>query len=322
QDYTAGFDARVFKAASSDDAAELFLESADLAYVGSWLSLAGGRRDLGAFLGPGIFFGAYSTMGERWLDCAEATVPFRFFAGIPDANAQLSAPYNAFSALYVPNLFSADQSDSSGRQGLMLAQLRVKFRLGESSMDFCVNYTFGLDDYFVNAPVDEAGSLDANGAFHLGPLCLWGECAMENMTQAPGTSVAAFGGSLEVSKWCYGLLDTLVAEGQIPLDDDPDNPFTGGDPQAPALAQVPQVCWFVEVRNTLGTPTSNQRLRLFYGGAITNSVGDYTLARLANVNLSQPLGAGFGGGYKVEDMSLRATSYQAPCGIVYAGYKF
>jgi len=322
EDFTADLDARIFKPASSDDAASLFLETADVAYVGAWFTLDGGRRDLGDFLSPGSFFGAYATMGERQLDSASVTLPFRFFADIPDADAQVSAPYNALSLLYVPNLFEADQTEFDGRQGIVLGQLRVKFRVGESSSDIFVNYAYGLDDYFINSSIDEAGTVDASYAFHDGPWGLFANYAMQNLAQGTGTSVVAAGLSTDVRKWCFGLLDTVEIEGQLPLGADPDNPFTGGDPQNPGLAEPPQPCWFVEVRNKLGEKTPNDPLRLFYGGAITNSVGDYTLARLAQGSVSEPIGTGFGEGFKVEGLSLRSANYEAPSGIIYAGYEF
>lgn len=322
QSYTAEFDARIFKTASSDDAANLYMESADLSYVGSWFTVSGGRRDLTEFLGPGSFFGAYTTMGERQLDSLGITAPFGLSAEVPDADASVSAPYNAFSLLYVPNIFEADQTNFSGRQGIILGQLRVKFRVGESFSDLFINYAYGLDNYFINSSIDEAGTVDASYALHHGLWSFWADYAVQNLAQGQGTSVFAAGGSLDARKWCFGLLDTLIAEVQVPMGDDPANPFTGGNPQNPALAQAPQPCWFLELRNTLGARTPTDTLRFFYGGAITNSVGDYTLARLVNGSIGQAVGQGFGEGYKVQDMSLRSSNYQAPSGIVYAGYEF
>ncbi len=320
--FTARADLRIFKAAGSDDPAGIFLEDADVAYVGSWLSVMGGRRDLTDFLGPGRFFGAYSTMGERWLDSIGATVPFRFTADIPDADAEVAAPYNALSILYVPDLFDTAVSDFSGRQGLVLAQLKAKFRIKEDSADAMVNGTYGLADWFLNSPVDETGSLDASADFRGGGWKLWGEWAMQNLVRGSGTSVLAAGGTLGIARWTLNALRDLAVEVQIPLGSDPANPFTGGDPQDPLLGGTPSYCWFVQLRGDWGSRGGDQRLGLFYGAAVTTSVGDYTLARLANGTLNQPLGSGFGEGYRVQYMSLRASSYQAPAGIVYAGYRF
>jgi len=320
--FTADLDARIFKAASSDDSAALFLEAADLAYVGSWFTLVGGRRDLGDFMGPGSFFGAYTTMGERQLDSVAITLPFRFFADIPDADAQVSAPYNALSLLYVPNLFEAAHSEFDGRQGLVLGQLRVKFRIKKSLSDIFLNYAVGLDDYFVNSSVDEAGTAEASYAFHEGTVGCFVTYAMQNIVQGVGTSVASAGAAVDVKKWCFGLLDTLDVEGQLPLAMDPANPFTGGNPQNLDMAASPQPCWFAEARNTLGDSVAGAAMHLFYGGAITNSVGDYTFARLTAGSIISPLGGGFGEGFKVEGLSLRSPNYGAPSGIIYVGYEF
>lgn len=293
-----------------------------MAYVGPWFTLVGGRRDLGDFLSPGTFFGAYATMGERQLDSASVTLPFRFFADIPDADARVSAPYNAISFLYVPNLFEADQTQFDGRQGLLLGQLRVKFRIKKSFSDIFLNYAIGLDDYFVNSSVDEAGTVEASYAFQEGIVGCFATYAMQDIIQGAGTSVAAAGASVDIRKWSFGLLDTLEVEGQLPLAEDPANPFTGGNPQNLDLAELPEPCWFAEVRNTVGDSASRAAMQLFYGGAITNSVGDYTFARLTAGSISSPLGAGFGEGYKVEGLSLRSSNYTAPSGIIYAGYGF
>jgi hypothetical protein len=320
--YTAELDARIFKAAGSDDSADLYLEVADLAYVGPWFSLVGGRCDLGDFLSPGSFFGAYSTMGERQLDSAIVTLPFGLFADIPDAGAEVSAPYNALSFLYVPNLFDADQTEFDGRQGLILGQLRVKFRIKKSFSDIFLNYAIGLDDYFINSSIDEAGTADASYAFHEGKVGCFVNYAMQNVIQGAGTSVAAAGASIDVKKWCFGFLDTLDVEGQFPLAKDPANPFTGGNPQNPNMAGLPEPCWFAEARNTVGDKVARVAMQLFYGGAITNSVGDYTLARLTSGSISSSLGSGFGEGFRVNGLSLRSSNYVAPSGIIFVGYEF
>jgi len=78
----------------------------------------------------------------------------------------------------------------------------------------------------------------------------------------------------------------------------------------------------VKVTNRLGTDRPNQPLRLFYGGALTNAIGDYTLSRLAEGSLSVPVGDGFGVGPRVEGFAFRSSSYASLAGIVYAGYEF
>src|SRR5665213_892632 len=103
RDFTADVSTRIFKTASSDDGASLYLETAAVAYVGSWCTVAGGRRNLGDFLSPGSFFGAYTTKGERQLASVGLSLPFRLSADLPDSESQVSSPYNAVTFLYVPN---------------------------------------------------------------------------------------------------------------------------------------------------------------------------------------------------------------------------
>jgi len=324
QDFTAELNARVSKGASSDDSAFLGLETASVSYVGPWVTFSGGRRDVGTFLSPGTFFGSYSTMGERQLDSAMVTLPFRFFAEIPDADAQVTAPYNALSVFYTPNLFEADQTTYAGDQGMVIGQLRVKFDFDKISFDVIANYGQGTGDYFQYGTVNPSGTAEGSIALKYGIYSIWADYAVQSMAFFQSTQVAAGGVGFNVKKWTFGLLDTLTGEVQMPLGiGDPNNPFTGGDPQAEGSDGVtPELAWFGQVRKEFGAKSPNEPMRFFYGVAATNSVGDYTLARISQGALSVPVGQGFGLGPKVEGLALRSSSYNTAAGIVYAGYEF
>ena len=323
EDWTAELQGRLFKGASSDDQAQLGLEIAQVSYVGPWFTVAGGRRDLTNFLSPGSYFGAYPTMGERQLDSAIVTFPFRLSAEIPDADAMVNAPFNALSVLYVPNLFEADQSQYTGNQGLVLFQLRVKFRIGESSSDLMLNYSRGISDYFQYSSVNGSGGFDASYAFKYGILGWWLDFAVQSMDYPSATSVLAAGTTINTKRYVWGIVDTVTFEAQIPVGAaDPSDPFTGGDPQNTTLATSPQWSWFVQVRNKFGAQRPTDPLRFFYGGALTTSPGDYTLARLVDGTISQPVGTGFGVGPRIEGLPLRTSDYSNYAGIIYAGYEF
>jgi hypothetical protein len=320
ESFMADLSLHVFTTSSSDNSVQLYLDRAEASYHNAWLTLAGGRRQVGDFTGPGQYLGSYLTMGERELDMVSVTLPFRLFADVPDADAQVSAPYNALSFAYIPDIFSTAKAPLDGSGGIVFAQLRVKFGVSGSSSDLTVNYSRGLEDYFQFSSLSEGGGLDASYAFSYKFAKLFVEFAVQDLAQS-GTSVAMCGGSLNLSKVTFGLFESLEGEVQIPLNPSVDNPFTGGDPQDDALGQLPQYVWFVQLtKKTRHQPT--EPMHFFYGAALTNSVGDYTLARLQEGTISVPVSPGFGAAPRVENLPLLSGSYTELSGLVYAGYEF
>jgi hypothetical protein len=320
ESFMADLSLRLFTTSSSDNTVQLYLDRAEASFHTSWLTLAGGRRQVGDFSGPGQFLGAYLTMGERELDMVSATLPFRLFAEVPDAEAQVSSPYNALSLAYIPDIFSMAKAPLDGSGGIALAQLRVKFGDSVSSSDLTLNYSRGLADYFLFSTLSQGGGLDASYAFNYKFAKIFVEYAVQNLAQS-GTSVALVGASLNLSKVSFGILETLEGEYQIPLNPSVDDPFSGGDPQDDTLGQLPQRVWFVQVyRKARRQPT--EPMHFFYGAALTNSVGDYTLARLQEGTIASPVAPGYGAAPRVEDLPLQSGSYAEVSGVVYAGYEF
>jgi hypothetical protein len=306
--FMADLSLHAFATSASDNGVAFFLDRAEASWHGPWLTLAGGRREVGAYLSPSEYFGSYLTMGERTVDMASATLPFRIFADVPDADASVTAPYNAFSLVYVPNLLSAAKTTLNGYEGIVLGQLRVKFGVGGSSSDLILNYSRGLQETFLYSSLSEAGGLDGSYAFSYKFARLWGEYAIQDVAYPKSTSVQCVGLSLRIAAVTLGLFDSLEAELQLPLGDDPDNPFTGGDPQNPALAVDPQRAWFIHL--------------VHYGLALTNSVGDYTLARLREGTLSQPVGPGYGAAPRIQFLPFVSSDYAVVSGLVDVGYEF
>jgi hypothetical protein len=95
--------------------------------------------------------------------------------------------------------------------------------------------------------------------------------------------------------WYLGTFpfDGATFEVQVPVTQDPNNAFTGGNTFFPRFALLPQVTWY---------GSAKVRLRSFFlRGSITNSMGDYTFSRLSswpanllpvNIPLPVPYGPG------------------------------
>ncbi|HTB22610.1 MAG TPA: hypothetical protein VK914_07890 [bacterium] len=321
-DFLADISLDLFNTSSTDEGVDLYLERAEASWHGSWLTLSGGRRDVGDFLSPGEYFGSYLTMGERTADMVSATLPFRLFADVPDADASVTAPYNAVSVVYIPNLLSAAKTDLDGQEGVVLGQLRVRFGVAGSSSDLTLNVSRGLQDYFQYSSVSEGGGLDASYAFTYKFAQVWGEYAVQDMSFWDSTQVATAGVRLDIHKITFGLLDSLDGEYQQPLSDDPDNPFTGGYPQDPTQAQTPQGVWFVHLVHKTNARQPTQPARFFYGVALTNSMGDYTLARLREGSISEPVAPGYGAATRVGFLPFVAAAYSCIAVQADAGYEF
>lgn len=312
----------VFNTSSSDNGVYVYLDRAEASWQGPWLTLAGGRREVGAFFGPSEYFGAYSTMGQRTVDMVSATLPFRLFADVPDADATLQAPYNALSILYIPDLLSAAKTQLDGKEGLILGQVRVKFGVGSTSSDLILNYSQGLQDYFQYSTLSRGGSFDGSYAFSYKFARVWGEYAIQDFTFPQATSVATAGLRLDIHRVTLGLFSKLQGEYQIPLGTDPGDPFAGGNAQNPTLAINPQNVWFAELVHKTNDRQPTEPARFFYGAALTNSIGDYTLARLVDGSISAPVAPGYGAATRVQFLPLSASSYSQIAGTCWMGYEF
>jgi hypothetical protein len=322
ENFMADLAVHLYHTSSSDSDVTVYLDRAEASYHSAWLTLAGGRREIGAFLSPGSYFGSYLTMGERTVDMVSATLPFRLFADVPDADAQVTAPYNALSLIYIPNLFSTAKADLDGQDGIILAQLRVKFGVSGSSSDLILNYSRGLQDYFLNSSLSTGGGVDGSYSFAYGFAQVWADVAVQDLEAPSATSVAAFGLGLDIGRVTFGLFQSLDGEYQLPLGSDPNNPFTGGYPQDPTQAELPQSAWFVQLVHRTNARQPTQPARLYYGLALTNSVGDYTLSRLREGSISVPVSPGFGQAPRVEFLPFRSSDYPNVSGLAYAGYEF
>jgi len=322
QDFMADVSLHAFNTSSSDNGVYLFLDRAEASWHGPWLTLAGGRREVGAFLSPSDYFGSYLTMGERTVDMVSATLPFRLFADVPDAEASVTAPYNALSVVYIPNLLSAAKTTLNGKEGIVLGQLRVKFGVNASSSDLILNYSRGLQDYFLNSTLSDGGGVDASYAFAYKFAQVWGEYAVQDLNYPTGTSVVCAGLTLNITAMTLGLFDRLEGEYQIPLGHDPNNPFTGGYPQDVSQAESPQRAWFVHLTHKTNDRQPTQPARFYYGLALTNSVGDYTFARLREGSISQPVAPGYGVAPRISFLPFVSTNYSVIAGIVDMGYEF
>src|SRR5665213_854849 len=62
ENFMADLALHLYHTSSSDSDVTVYLDTAEPSFHSGWLTLAGGRREIGAFLSPGVYFGSYLTM--------------------------------------------------------------------------------------------------------------------------------------------------------------------------------------------------------------------------------------------------------------------
>jgi hypothetical protein len=103
---------------------------------------------------------------------------------------------------------------------------------------------------------------------------------------------------------------------QLPIENDPNNVFSGGNPFNPSLANNSTTSWYGEIRTRLKVVTVTF--------SITNNMDDFTLNRLTSANSSYVLNGPAGPGRELEksQISLLAASYNQPAFLVAVGADF
>jgi hypothetical protein len=95
-------------------------------------------------------------------------------------------------------------------------------------------------------------------------------------------------------------LDQLTLEAQVPLANNPANPFTGGNGINPSLAGLPQTAWYGKARFRIRS--------IFIDFNISNSMNDFTLARLNQTNINTPLPIPVGKGNETDGLQVPLSS--------------
>ena len=315
---------RLKKAFSNNDSLSIPVELriAKISYLESWLQFGIGRMDLSGVLSPTSFFGCYPTMGIRRLDGVGAVLPIRLAFGGENIKG-VTVPPTSISAYYFPALFSTPYVNWDGHQAYLLGQARLRVTTDDVQTNFRVNFGGSGTDYFnystVNGNTSFSFCIDSQFSKQ---YTLYGEYGVQNLSLINGTGALVLGAKAEkIGTWGSFSLDTADVEIQIPVGQDPSNAFTGGNTFFPRFALLPQIAWYGSLKLRLKS--------VFLQGSFTNSLGDYTFARLstwpsnlAPVNI--PLPVPYGPSNEVEGIRvpLLSSSYSNVAFLVNLGVEF
>ncbi len=289
---------------SSDNGVGLEIREANASLSEPWMEARLGRMDLSDLVSTTHFFGRYPLMGERRLDGFKFYLPFKFFFGVEDYKS-VSSPPTSLSFFYFPTLFSGPNANLDGSQSFFMGQARMKLNFGDLRTVVLFNLGASSSTYFHYA------SLSGNPAYSIcaeanyaKDFTLYGEYGVQDSTHPNDTNAFAFGARAEhLFTWEFLSLDQLTVEAQMPLANNPNNPFSGGNGINPSLATMPQLAWYGKARIRIRS--------IFIDFNITNSMNDFTLARLNTGNLNTPLPIPVGKGNETDGLQtpLSSTSY-------------
>ncbi len=301
---------------NSDGVDSVEVRSAKVTYLENWLQVSAGRMDLTGLVSPASFFGSYPTMGLHRLDGMSVVLPIRLSFGGEDYKG-VNAPPTAISAFYFPSLFSASYANLNGDQAFLLGQARLRVMTDDIQTTFRFNIGGSGTDYFNYSTVSGNTTLSASVDSKMGnQFTLYGEYGIQNLSIA-GTSALALGVKAEqLGTMGPFSLESFVLEVQEPLIQDPNNAFTGGNTYIPQLAQLPATTWYVGIKTRIK--------KLLIEGAFTNSMGDYTFARLSPLAVNVPVFVPYGPGNESGGLRipLLSNSYNNVAFLVHAGVEF
>lgn len=315
---TADLQVRFSKNLSTGDSAnEVDLRIAKIAYAEPWLQVSVGRMDIYPILTPMTFFGAYPDMGVHRVDGAMAVVPIYFEFGNKNDSSYSSLP-TALTFFYTPSLLEASNVILDTQQALLLTQARAKIDfLGLESI-WSANLAWTSTDYFSYSSLNGGLSLSATGDIVVDKeFSFYGEFGDQNTSIFNSTDVLGLGMKIQkIGTWGALSLDSLSFEVQLPIENDPNNVFSGGNPFNPSLANNSTTSWYGEIRTRLKVVTVTF--------SITNNMDDFTLNRLTSANSSYVLNGPAGPGRELEksQISLLAASYNQPAFLVAVGADF
>jgi hypothetical protein len=302
---------------TSDSANEVDLRIAKIAYAEPWLQVSVGRMDIYPILTPMTFFGAYPDMGVHRVDGAMAVVPVYFEFGNKNDSSYSSLP-TALTFFYTPSLLEASNIILDTQQALLLTQARAKVDFFGLESIWSANLAWTSTDYFSYSSLNGGLALSATGDIVVDKeFSFYGEFGDQNTSIFNGTDVLGLGTKIQkIGTWGVLSLDSLSFEVQLPLENDPNNVFSGGNPFNPSLANNSTASWYGEIRTRLKVVTVTF--------SITNNMDDFTLNRLTSTNSSYVLNGSAGPGRELEksQISLLAASYNQPAFLIAVGTDF
>ena len=281
----------------SDSADQVDLRLAKITYLEPWLQFSIGRFDLFPVLTPMQFFGAYSDMGIHRVDGVMVVLPLTLNFGIENYES-LNAPPLALTAFYTPSLLEASNVQLDTQQSLLITQLRARFKIMDTNTTWRLNYTWSGTDYFTDSTLNggSSGSLAVEAALDT-DVSVYGEFGVQNINYFSNTDVVGFGAKIHgIYTWGPLSLDDITLEGQLPLENDPANIFSGGNNFAPNLATNSQLSWFGSLKARL------KAVSITF--AITNNLDDFTFNRVNSSNSAFPVNGPVGPGRELDHFQI------------------
>jgi hypothetical protein len=297
---------------SSDSTNEVDLRIAKITYVEPWLQVSVGRMDIFPILTPMTFFGAYPDMGVHRVDGAMGVIPINFEFGNKSDSSYSSLP-TALTFFYTPSLLEASDVVLDTQQAFLLTQARAKIDFFGVESLWSVNLAWTSTDYFEYSSLNGGLALSATGDVIIDKeFSLYGEFGDQNTSLFSSTNVLGLGTKVQkIGTWGDLSLDSLSFELQLPLENDPNNIFSGGNPFNPSLATSPTTAsWYGEMKTRLRVLTVTF--------AITNNMDDFTLNRITSANSGYVSNFPVGPGRELEksQITLLAASYNQPAFLI------
>ena len=295
---TTDFQIRFEKGLSTTDTAQsIDLRMAKITYIEPWMQFSVGRFDIYSVLTPMSFFGAYPDMGIHRVDGAMIVLPLFFNIGIENFKSA-QAPPLALTMFYTPSLLEAGDVVLDTEQALLISQIRARFKLMNVQTTWRATFAWSGSDYFSYSTLNGnmAGSIAADAALDT-DVSIYGEAAVQNFNYFSNTDVAALGVQIHgIGTWGPFSLDEITAEGQLPMENDPANIFSGGNVFNPTLVQPSTLSWFGSLKARV------KAVSITF--AITNNLDDFTFNRVTPQNSAFPLNGPVGPGRELEKSQI------------------
>ena len=309
---------RVTKSFSSTDESDsLELREANFSLSEPWIEVRAGRMDLSDIASTTHFFGRYPLMGLRRLDGIKVYIPFKFFFGVEDYKS-VSSPPTSLSFFYFPTLLSAQNAVIDGSQGYFMGQARMKLNFGDLRTVLLLNLGASSSDDFQYSSVSGNPAYSICGEANFSrDYTLYFEYGVQDSAHSGDTNAFTFGAKAEhLFTFDFLSLDRIILEMQVPIASNPNNPFTGGNGINPSSAGLPQMALYGKARIRIRS--------IFIDFNITDSMGDFTFARLNNSNINTPLPMPVGGGNETDglEIPLLSPGYNTYAFSVDAGVQF
>ncbi len=302
---------------SSDDVGEIQLREANFSLSEPWIEVRVGRMDLSDIASTTHFFGRYPLMGLRRLDGIKVYIPFKFFFGVEDYKS-VSSPPTSLSFFYFPTLLSAQDAVLDGSQGYFMGQARMKLNFGDLRTVLLFNLGGSASDDFQYSSVSGNPAYSICGEANFSrDYTLYFEYGVQDSAHSGDTNAFTFGARAEhLFTFDFLSLDRIILEMQVPIASNPNNPFTGGNGINPPTGGVPQNALYGKARIRIRS--------IFIDFNITDSMGDFTFARLNQNNINTPLPMPVGGGNETDglEIPLLSPGYNTYVFSVDAGVQF